>query len=111
MKHLAPIAEFNAENPNYVVFSCRLRPNEEPLRIGVPVRALEGQIGERMRRAILYRDLPPGKKRRRWKKEFLISLSEAAQDIGGVSEEEILRTVRRYRRERRAPEITAAAAG
>jgi len=44
-----------------------------------------------------------------WKKEFLESLSEAAKDIGEISQEEILRTVRTYRREKRAPQITVAA--
>jgi hypothetical protein len=34
---------------------------------------------------------------------------EAAKDIGEISEEEILRTVRIYRRKRRTPEITVAA--
>jgi hypothetical protein len=47
--------------------------------------------------------------RRGWKKKFLASLSEAAKDIGEVSEEEILHTVRNYRRERRTPQITVAA--
>jgi hypothetical protein len=99
-------AKLKAENPRYVVFTCRIVPEEEPIKLGVPFRALEEQIGERMSRADLYRDLPRGRKRRGWKKEFLESLAEAAKDIGEVSEEEILRTVRNYRRERRAPEIT-----
>ena len=96
-------------SPNYVVFSCRLASEEEPIKLGVPFRALEEQIKERMSRADIYRDLPRGRKRRGWKKEFLESLAEAAKDIGEVSEEEILRTVRAYHRERRAPEITVAA--
>jgi hypothetical protein len=75
----------------------------------VPFRALEEQIEERMSRAEIYRDLPRGRKRRGWKKEFLRSLAEAAKNIGEVSEEEILRTVRNYRKERLAPEITVAA--
>lgn len=101
--------KLKAENPSYIVFTCRLTPDEEPLKVGVPFRALEEQIEERITRADLYRDLPRGRKRRGWKKEFLASLAEAAKDIGEVSEEEILRTVRTYRRERRAPEITVAA--
>lgn len=101
--------KLKAENPSYIVFSCRLTPDEEPLKVGVPFRALEEQIGERMSRADLYRDLPRGRKRRGWKKEFLESLAEAAKDIGEVSEEDILRTVRNYRKERRTPEITVAA--
>jgi hypothetical protein len=49
------------------------------------------------------------RKRRGWKKEFLESLTEAAKEIGEVSDEEILQTVRAYRKERRAPEITVVA--
>jgi len=62
-----------------------------------------------MRRDQLCRVLPRGRKRRGWKKEFLESVAEAAKDIGVVSEEEILRTLRNYRKERRTPEITIAA--
>ena len=96
------------ETPNYVVFSCRLTAEEEPIKLGVPFRALEEQVEERMSRIDLYKDLPRGRKRRGWKKEFLESLTETAKDIGEISEEEILRTVRAYRKERRAPEITVA---
>ncbi len=101
--------KLRAENPSYVVFTCRIAPEEEPIKLGVPFRALKEQIEERMSRADLYRDLPRGRKRRGWKKEFLESLAEAAKDFGEVSEEEILHTVRNYRREHRSPEITVAA--
>ena len=101
--------EFKLENPKYIIFNCRLAAEEEPIKLGVPFRALGEQIEERMSRADVYKDLPRGKKRRGWKKEFLESLTEAARDSGEVSEEEILRTVRSYRKERRAPEITVAA--
>ena len=37
------------------------------------------------------------------------ALSDAAKDIGEISEEEIQRTIRSYRAERRMPEITVAA--
>jgi hypothetical protein len=101
--------EFKNENPKYIVFKCRLSADEEPVKLGVPFRALGEQLEERMGRVDLYKDLPRGPKRRGWKKEFLESLTETARDIGEVSEEEILRTVRAYRRERHAPEITVAA--
>jgi hypothetical protein len=101
--------KLKSENPKYIVFNCRLTAEEEPIQLGVPFRALGAQIDERMSRADLYRDLPRGKKRRGWKKEFLASLAEAAKDMGEVSEEEILRTVRNYRKERRAPAITVVA--
>jgi len=101
--------KLKAENPSYIVFTCRIDPEDEPIKLGVPFRTLEEQIEERMSRVDLYRDLPRGRKRRGWKKEFLESLAEAAKDLGAVSEEEILRAVRSYRRERRNPEITVAA--
>ena len=100
---------FKSENPKYIIFNCRLAAEEEPIKLGVPFRALGEQIEERMNRADLYKDLPRGKKRRGWKKEFLETLTEVARDIGEVSEEEILHTIRSYRKERRTPEITVAA--
>ena len=62
-----------------------------------------------MNRADLYRDMPRGRKRAGWKKEFLDALTNAAKDLGEISEEEIQRTIRSYRAERRMPEITVAA--
>jgi hypothetical protein len=53
-----------AENPSYVVFSCRPGAGDEPIKLSVPLRALEEQIQDRMSRADLYKDLPRGRKRR-----------------------------------------------
>lgn len=97
------------KNPEYVVFTCRFAAEEEPIKLGVPFRSLGEQIEEGMSRADLYRDLPRGRKRAGWKKEFLATLSEAAKDIGDISEEEVQRTIGRYRAESRTPEITIAA--
>ena len=97
------------KNPEYVVFTCRFSAEEEPIKLGVPLRSLGEQIELGLSRADLYRDMPRGRKRAGWKKEFLDTLSEAAKDIGEISEEEIQRTVRSYREERRMPEITVAA--
>src|SRR5262245_15074015 len=94
--------KLRAENPTYVVFNCRPKAEEEPIKLGVPFRALEEQATDGMNRADVYKDLPRGRKRRGWKKEFLESLTEAAKDVGEISEEEILRTVRTYRKEKRA---------
>jgi hypothetical protein len=100
--------KLKSENPEYIIFSCRLAEDEQPIKLGVPFRTFGEQIEQRMSRADLYKDMPRGRKRRGWKKEFLESLTEAAKDIGVVSEEEILRAVRGYRKKRRAPEITVA---
>ena len=77
--------------------------------MGVPFRSLGEQIEKGLSRADLYRDLPRGRKRAGWKKEFLKALSDAANDIGDISQDEIQRTIREYRAERRVPEITVAA--
>ncbi len=97
------------QNPEYVVFTCRFSATEEPIKLGVPFRSLGDEIEQGLSRADLYRDMPRGRKRYGWKKKFLEALSEAAKDIGEISEEEIQRTIRNYRAERRAPEITVAA--
>src|SRR5215470_17436781 len=55
--------KLKAENPSYVVFTCRIAPEEEPIKLGIPFRALEEQIEERMSWADLYRDLPRGRRR------------------------------------------------
>jgi plasmid maintenance system antidote protein VapI len=97
------------KNPEYVIFTCRFSREEEPIKLGVPFRSLGDEIEQGLSRADLYPDMPRGRKRAGWKKEFLNALSEAAKDIGEISEEEIQRTIRSYREERRMPEITVAA--
>jgi hypothetical protein len=77
--------------------------------LGIPFRSLGEQIEQGMSRAELYRDLPRGRKRAGWKKEFLAALYVAAKDIGEISQEEIQRTIRDCRAEKRVPEITVAA--
>jgi hypothetical protein len=57
-----------------------------------------------------YKDLPKGRKRAGWKKDFLRSVQKAAADLGDILEETILSTVREYRSGRKKlPEITVVA--
>lgn len=100
--------ELRLKNPKYIFFECRSSAGEDPIKLGVPFRAIGKQIEERMNWVGLFKDLPPGRKRRGWKNDFVESLTEAAKDIGKISEEEILRAVRSYRKERSAPEIAIA---
>ncbi len=65
-----PEDRLKAENPEYVVFTCRFSNEEEPIKLGVPFRSLGEQIEQGLSRAELYRDLPRGRKRASWKKEF-----------------------------------------
>jgi hypothetical protein len=60
--------------------------------------------------ALAYKDLPKGRKRAGWRKDFLRSVQKAAADLGDISEEKILKTVREYRSGRKKPpEITVVA--
>ena len=56
--------ELKAENPKYIVFSCRLGTEQDPIKLGVPFRSFGEQIEKRMGKADLYKDMPRGRKRR-----------------------------------------------
>ena len=40
--------KLKGENPSYVVFTCRIAPEEEPIKLGIPFRALE-EVLKRLR--------------------------------------------------------------
>jgi hypothetical protein len=77
------------------------------VEIKIPVRSLARELENRIPLATVYKDLPKGRKRASWKKSFLRSAQKAAADLGDISEEQILKTVREYRSGRKKPpEIT-----
>jgi hypothetical protein len=41
---LASEKEFKADKPKYIVFECRLSAEEDPIKVGVPFRALGEQL-------------------------------------------------------------------
>lgn len=94
------------DKPTGILLLCPLRPESEKVEVKVPFRALVEKLNQRLSWTYLYRDLPRGRKRPGWKSEFLATLREAAQDMGNVSEREILDTIRQYRKERQQPEIS-----
>ena len=80
------------------------------VEIKIPVRSLARELEDQIPRASVYKDLPKGRKRAGWKKDFLRSVQKAAADLGVTSEEEILKTVREFRSGRKKlPEITVVA--
>jgi hypothetical protein len=80
------------------------------VEIKIPVRFLARELEDQIPLASAYKDLPKGRKRAGWKKDFLRSVQKAAADLGDISEEEILKTVRDYRSGRKKlPEITVVA--
>ena len=54
----------------------------------------------------MYRDLPRGRKRPGWKREFTRSFEAAAQELSGVTESQIEEAIRGFRAEKKQlPEI------
>ena len=90
----------------------RSRPlnGTDAVEIKIPVRSLARELEDQIPLASAYKDLPKGRKRAGWKEEFLQSIQKAAGDLGDISEEKILKTLREYRSGRKKlPEITVVA--
>jgi hypothetical protein len=90
----------------------RSRPlnGTDAVEIKIPIRSLARELENQIPMASAYKDLPKGRKRPGWKKDFLRSMQKAAADLGDISEEEILKTVRESRVGRKKlPEITVVA--
>lgn len=80
------------------VLLCSRPPSgKDAVEIRIPLRSLAMELEKQLPRASVSRDLPRGRKRAGWKKDFLLSLEAAAAEMGNVSEEEILKTVRQTR--------------
>ena len=104
------LPSFREEQVDILVFKSRPSAGSIAVEVKVPFRELARQVEERLQRVELYKDLPRGRKRRGWKKEFLATLRDAAREMGDVSSEEILKAVREYRSEnKQRPEVTVEA--
>ena len=80
------------------------------VEIKIPVRYLARELEDQIPLASVYKDIPKGRKRAGWKKDFLRSLQKASAELGDISQEKILRTVRDSRAGRnKLPEITVVA--
>ena len=79
----------------------------EPIEIRVPLRELAKELDEQLPRSAVYQDLPRGRKRPGWKREFTRSLEMAANDLSGVTQSQVADAIRGFRAEKkRLPEIT-----
>jgi DNA-binding transcriptional MerR regulator len=91
----------------YLRLTSRPARGREALEVRIPLRNLAKELEEQLPRAQLYKDLPRGRKRAGWKREFVRSLEAAAADLAEVTPEEIRSAIRGYRGERRGlPEVT-----
>jgi len=89
--------------------SLRSRParGREPVEVRIPIRELAQELNEQLPLAGVYKDLPRGRKRPGWKREFTRTLEAAANDLQGVTESQIAEAIRGFRTEKKKlPEIT-----
>ena len=79
--------------------SLQSRPanGKDAVEIRIPLRSLALELEKQLPRATVSPDLPRGRKRLGWKKDFLSSLEAAAAEMGDVSEEQILKMVQETR--------------
>jgi len=90
----------------------RSRPlnGTDAVEIRIPTRALAQELEDQLPLASAYADLPKGRRRAGWRKDFLRSLQKAGTGLADISEEQILKTVREYRSgPKKPPEITLVA--
>jgi hypothetical protein len=88
-------------NVDFLVFKSCPSPGQVTVEVKVPFRELAQHVEERLEMVELYKDLPRGRRRRGWKKEFLATLRKAAQEMGQVSMEDVLKATRKHRIEKR----------
>ncbi len=100
---------FATGEPAMIRLQARAAREEPPVSILIPLRGLVAELDERMPFAEHARDLPRGRKRTGWKQEFRAALGRAAGDLDGVSQADIAKTIKAYRRERRKPELKVVA--
>ncbi len=105
-KFLTRIIEGLPSERANVLVTSRLAPGSAAIEIRIPVARLNAEIERQLPLAEVARDLPRGRKRPGWKREFLKSLEDAASDVGDLRQDDILRAIRDYRKARKiAPEI------
>jgi hypothetical protein len=104
------LSKFKSSSLTDICLRSRPASSTDAVEIRIPVRSLAEELEEQIPVALKYQDLPRGRKRAGWKKDFLRSLREAALDMGKVSEEQISKSIREYRASRKKlPEITVIA--
>ena len=100
---------FESGLPEIVCIKSGASKDDPPVRILIPLGSLADELEQRLPLAAAAKDLPRGRKRSGWKREFRAALLEAAQELNGVSEEQVLEAVKTYRKERAKPGLTVVA--
>jgi DNA-binding transcriptional MerR regulator len=103
----ANLKEEQLKRPRYVWLRSRPARNREPIEVRIPLRELAKELDEQLPQAAVYQDLPRGRKRPGWKREFASRLVAAARDLSGVTESQVVEAIHGYRAaKKQLPEIT-----
>lgn len=106
---VAGLPGFETSTPEFVSLKSSRWKTEPPVEIRIPLGALAEELRQRLPLAAAARDLPRGRKRPGWKRDFLAAVREASGDLEGVSEKQLADTIRAYRRERGKSGLTVVA--
>jgi hypothetical protein len=91
----------------YLSLSSRPVRGREAIEVRTPLRELAKELDDQLPRAQIHQDLPRGRKRPGWKRELLRNLETAADDLAGITSEEIRSAIRGYRAGKKGmPEVT-----
>jgi hypothetical protein len=106
------LKEAQLTRPRYVWLRSRPVRSREPIEVRIPLRELAKELDDQLPQAAVYQDLPRGRKRSGWKREFASRLAMAARDLSGVTESELMGAIRGHRTaKKRLPEITVGSSG
>ncbi len=106
---VSSVSDEHVSTARYLSLRSRPAKGREPIEVRIPLRDLAKELNEQLPAAALYRDLPRGRKRSGWKREFTRTLQTAAKDLSGVTESQIADAIRGFRTgKKRLPEITIA---
>jgi hypothetical protein len=112
--YLASFVRALAESPDLAAERASVRIVSSPRKglpavaIIVPMATLRKELKARLPLVAVAKDLPPGRRRPGWKREFLRSLRDAARELPELSDEQIVNVVRQHRRMRGRPQIAVA---
>lgn len=104
---LSNLKDEDVTKVRYLSLQSRPARGREPIEVRIPLRDLAKELNEQLPLAALHRDLPRGRKRPLWRREFTRSLKAAAGDLSGVAESQVAEAIRGFRAEKKKlPEIT-----